>query len=74
MAQFYAEIHGNRGPATRMGTKQSGMFAHVRGWNVGVEVYCYHDAAINKDVIIVTRTGGSNGYGNRQEITRLVED
>lgn len=35
MARFYAEIQGNRGMVSRMGTETSGMWVHVRGWNRG---------------------------------------
>jgi len=58
MAQFYAEIQGDRGAATRKGNKKSGLFAHVRGWNIGVRVECRHEDG--KDVIEIHRTGGSN--------------
>jgi len=64
MAQFYAEIQGNRGMASRMGTKTSGMWAHIRGWNVGVKVECYHDDN-GKDVIYVSATNGSNDPGSK---------
>ena len=42
MSQFYASIQGNRGMATRCGTKSSGIEGHIRGWNNGVKVYGYH--------------------------------
>jgi len=31
MADFYAEIEGNRSPRTCMGTKNSGIDGHIRG-------------------------------------------
>ena len=40
MARFYGEIQGNKGQATRMGTKTSGFHAHIRGWDVGIKVEC----------------------------------
>lgn len=58
MAQFYGEIQGNRGLATRMGTKDSGMSAHIRGWDVGVRVEVQH--VDGRDIIRVYSTGGSN--------------
>ena len=61
MAQYYASIQGNHGEATRMGTKKTGMEAHIRGWNIGVRVYCRWNEETNKDEITVYRTGGSNG-------------
>jgi hypothetical protein len=60
MARFKADIHGNRGPASRLGTKSSGIRAHIRGWEVGVSILCEVDRD-GKDVIHVYRTGGSNG-------------
>lgn len=59
MARFYAEVHGNRGPASRMGTSASGMSAHIRGWRVGARVECCADG--EHDLIRVYRTTGSNG-------------
>jgi hypothetical protein len=58
MAQFYANIQGNRGEATRMGTKSSGLSGHIRGWNVGARVEVSHEDG--HDVVRVYRTGGSN--------------
>lgn len=60
MAHFYANIQGNRGEVTRMGTAKSGISGHIRGWNVGVRVYMGVDDEGN-DVATVFLTGGSNG-------------
>jgi hypothetical protein len=62
MAQFYADIQGNRGVATRMGTKASGISGHVRGWNVGCRVWCYHDNEEGVDKVSIQLTSGSKGY------------
>ena len=59
MARFYAVIQGNRGPATRMGSIASGMYAHVRGWNTGAAVEVYVNDEGNDEVAIY-KTGGSN--------------
>jgi hypothetical protein len=72
MARFYAEIKGNRGPTSRMGTPNSGMWAHVRGWNVGVEVHCIVDRD-GKDVIVVNKTGGSNHAWPHKNIAIIKE-
>jgi hypothetical protein len=58
MARFYASIQGNRGEATRMGTPNSGISAHVRGWNIGAHVQV--DDEDGEDVVFVRATGGSN--------------
>ena len=59
MAQFYAEIQGSRGSATRMGGKSSGIEGHIRGWRIGARVVCSHEDG--KDVVRIYKTGGSQG-------------
>jgi len=71
MAQFYAEIKGNRGKASRMGTKSSGMWAHIRGWDIGVSVSCFHKNG--KDHIVVWKTGGSNSSMNEDLLAEIIE-
>ena len=71
MAQFYASIEGNRGPATRLGSKASGIVAEARGWNVGGEVVITH--IDGKDVVRIYRTGGSNHVGKRELIAEFSE-
>lgn len=63
MAHFYAEIKGQRGPATRMGSKNSGIRAHIRGWNHGVRVEGTHYETQNgkPDSFAIFATSGSNG-------------
>lgn len=72
MSHFYADIKGTRGPASRQGDKKNGMYSHTRGWDIGVEVRCFHDDETGKDHIVVVRTGGSNG-GGYEKIVELVE-
>ena len=58
MAQFRAIIKGQRGAASRLGSKKSGILARIDGWNNGIAVSAEH---INgKDVFSGYRTGGSN--------------
>lgn len=38
MARLYGSLQGGRKQVTRRGTVNSGIRAHIRGWNVGVEV------------------------------------
>lgn len=59
MSHFYASIQGNKGRATRCGSKSSGMLAHIRGWDIGV----YVELKVNErgqDEIELYLTGGSN--------------
>lgn len=67
MAHFYAEVSGARRstsskPATKTGTSNSGIQAHVRGWNSGVRV----DAGFvdGCDSFVIYATHGSNGGGH----------
>ena len=61
MARFYGEIQGKaKTRATREGTEQSGMWAHIRGWNIGVYIKCEVDEQTGKDIIYVYKTGGTN--------------
>ncbi len=59
MARFYGNLQGHRGEATRMGTPNSGITAHIRGWNTGILVACRVDADGN-DVCTAYETGGSS--------------
>ena len=68
MAHFYAGIHGNRGEATRLGTKSSGITAFVNGWSTGVRVTISYDKDTDQDVVYIRRTAGS-GYGSCPDLS-----
>ena len=72
MSHFYGDLKGNRGKATRCGTANSGIKAHVRGWNVGCEAWCYTDGDV--DVVEIYVTTGSNGRGNNILLGRYFND
>jgi hypothetical protein len=58
MAHFYAAMSGNGPIVTRCGTAGSGLWAHLRGWRVGVEIRVdVNDAG--EDQVTVYRTSGS---------------
>lgn len=59
MAHFYGDLKGNRGEATRMGTANSGISGHIRGWDFGARVTCYVNRD-GEDCVRVVLTGGSN--------------
>jgi hypothetical protein len=65
MAHFYGGVHGNRGAATRLGTKDSGLNAFANGWNLGVDVSLRHSRVTGEDVVSITVTRGSGGGGSR---------
>jgi len=60
MAHFYGDLQGTRGEATRSGTKNSGISAHVRGWNIGARVQCFVNDQ-GEDCVSIRLTSGSNG-------------
>ena len=72
MARFYSEIQGNRGLASRMGTKDSGIWGHIRGWNIGIEVV--GKVEDGEDVFYVYVTGGSSGHKTTRLIGKFKED
>ena len=75
MAQYYADIQGNRGQATRMGTKQSGMDGHIRGWNIGCRVWMRYNKETGQDEYTIDLTAGSNDAATSRRIgVFTVED
>lgn len=71
MARFYANVQGSRGEATRMGTPASGITAHIRGWDVGIQVDIQD--VNGSDVCYVYKTGGSNGRVSRELIGTFTQ-
>ncbi len=61
MAQFRASIKGTRGGASRLGSKATGIFAHVASWGGAVEVELTYDPATDTDNarVVLTRHHGS---------------
>lgn len=58
MAQFRSVIRGQRGEASRLGSKSSGMRADVNGWHTGATVQIDH--VDGRDRVSVYRTSGSS--------------
>lgn len=81
MARYYGHIRGNRGEATRMGTASSGINAHPRGWETGVEVYGGPVSEgvgeawrqTQADEFQINVTGGSNGGRKSIELALVTE-
>ena len=63
MAHFRSTISGNRGEASRLGHKTSGMVARVNGWTSGVRVYARHHDG--KDEFQIYATSGSDHRGGQ---------
>jgi len=73
MSHFYAEIQGNRGLASRQGTEQSGIWGHIRGWDVGITVVGFINAK-GEDEFRVSLTHGSNGFSSSKLIGSFTKD
>jgi len=63
MAHFRGTLEGNRGAASRLGTKASGLTVTANGWSLGVTVYGQYDKGKDADEFTVYLTGGSNQRG-----------
>jgi len=67
MSHFYGDLTGDRGVATRRGSKKSGIHSHIRGWNVGVKIEGDVDAQ-GEDSFTIYKTGGSNNPRGEADI------
>jgi len=68
MAQFRGTIQGNRGEASRLGTKSSGLRITSNGWKSGIKVITTYDPDTNSDTHTVYATNGSSGGWYRKLI------
>lgn len=73
MAQYRGTVKGSRGMASRLGTKKTGIEAHICGWDTGVRVYVRWNEEECEDEVLVFRTGGSNDVHNSQLIAKWTE-
>lgn len=61
MARFYGELWGAAAKAvTRVGNRRSGIAAHIRSWNLGVEIHGREDSE-GRTVFEIYATSGSLG-------------
>lgn len=74
MAQYRATIEGQRGIASRLGSKKSGLLAKVNGWNCGIEVEMSYDEEGKEDVINVYLTSGSSQRGEKIFLGKYTEN
>lgn len=73
MGHFYGGVEGNRGSATQMGTKSSGLHAYAQGWDIGADLHVGHDKTTGKDVVYITVNAGSNARQSSIAIGRFTE-
>lgn len=74
MAHFYGSVLGNRGAATRLGGKSSGLDTEAAGWKGCIHTHIYHDDATGKDMYRVVLKPWSNSGGETREIASGVLD
>jgi hypothetical protein len=69
MARFYGGVEGNRGPATRQGSKESGITAYAQSYDSRITVE-YREARISDETVAnVTLGGGWMTYYNDRRLT-----
>ena len=63
MSHFYGTLNGNRGEASRCGTKGSGMITYAAGWEGAIRVMVRYDEAndIDRYSVALTPWHGSGG-------------
>ena len=71
MGHFRGTVKGNRGEASRLGTKGSGLHVTANGWDIGVEVLLWHNGEY--DEVTVYITGGSNSWWKRRTVLNTNE-
>ena len=71
MSHFYGSVKGNRGEATRGGSKYSGYTSYCAGWGGGIEVRLWHDPEVGKDHYKVCQVAHC-GKGIEREIARGI--
>ena len=73
MAQFKAEIQGNRGSVSRLGHKTTGISSHTCGWDSGFKVEGHYDEELG-DIFLVWQTSGSGFKKSSILLGKLVGD
>lgn len=61
MAQYFGEVQGAHGKATRLGTVKSGMRSEARGWDLGGYAIMDWDHDTESDTAIIGVSSGSDG-------------
>lgn len=63
MSKFYGMIQGNRGVATRGGSKNSGIKGSVQSWDGSCQTELWYNDS-NELMIRLSISEGSSGYGS----------
>ena len=72
MAHFRGTVAGNRGPASRLGHKTTGLTTTCNTWDLGIKV----DVRFvnGQNIFKISKTGGSNGASNPELIATVILD
>lgn len=81
MSTFYGTIEGQRGPATRCGSRSSGIRAAAQSWDGSVIVNLNYTERDGEDILMVgiNTSDGSSAYGHNiwhgsyEEFVELLE-
>ena len=68
MAHFRGVVQGNRGDASRLGSKDSGISVEAQGWEGKVIVGLYHDERAGHDMARICLAPHVNGAGTDKPI------
>lgn len=68
MSHFYSGISGSRGPATRQGTKESGIDAYAQGYGSRISVSMHYNRETEHDDASVMIGGGYTSYARGRAI------
>ena len=66
MSHYYATVEGTRGPATRQGTKNSGIRAAAQTFDGSIIVRIDYDARNDEDVVTIGTGPGSTTAMDRE--------
>lgn len=75
MAQFRGRVWGQKGEASRLGSKKSGLHVEANGWNIGADVTLFSvtEDGRERDAMEIKITYGSSGKGSVAQF-RITED
>ena len=71
MAQFYGTLQGSRGPASRLGSKNSGLQVSAASWSGGIEIDLWYDSTAKVDRFEI-RQAMHHGGGIHEVIAKGV--
>lgn len=74
MAHFYAHAQGSRGETHRLGGKENGAQAGVRGWKDGVTIYATYNKGHERNEYEIVANGGSSHSFNRNVGTLIIDE